>query len=153
MNYYVKLDTDGWVTGTPATEQATDKSLTAVNIPVTSIQYFLRYPTKYRVVNGELRAPANLPDLDIDSLKSIVDKQANQLSTALDTINKQNDLIKAADATIKNLQATAGALGGQLAQSSVTISKLQTALGTVGGSVAQVEAQVKALKPATASSK
>lgn len=153
MTYYVTLDTDGWITGTPATEQATDKSLTAVNIPVTSIQYFLRYPTKYRVVNGELKAPANLPDLDIDSLKSIVDKQANQLSTALDTINKQNDLIKAADATIKNLQATAGALGGQLAQSSVTISKLQTALGTVGGSVAQLEAQVKALKPATASSK
>ena len=153
MNYYVKLDTDGWITGTPATEQATDSGLTAVDVPVTSIQYFLRYPTKYRVVNGELRAPANLPDLDIDSLKSIVDKQASQLSTALDTINKQNDLIKAADATIKNLQATAGALGGQLAQSSVTISKLQTALGTVGGSVAQLEAQVKALKPATASSK
>ena len=153
MTYYVKLDTDGWVTGTPATEQATDSSLTAVNIPVTSIQYFLRYPNKYRVVNGELRAPANLPDLDIDSLKSIVDKQASQLSTALDTINKQNDLIKAADATIKNLQATAGALGGQLAQSSVTISKLQATLGTIGGSVAQLEEQVKALKPATASSK
>ena len=153
MTYYVKLDTDGWVTGTPATEQATDSSLTAVNIPVTSIQYFLRYPTKYRVVNGELQAPANLPDLDIDSLKSIVDKQANQLSTALDTINKQNDLIKAANATIQSLQATAGALGGQLAQSSITISNLQTALGTIGGSIAQLESQVKALKPATASSK
>lgn len=153
MTYYVKLDTDGWITGTPATEQATDSSLTAVNIPVTSIQYFLRYPTKYRVVNGELQAPANLPDLDIDSLKAIVDQQANQLSTALDTINKQNDLINAADATIKNLQATAGSLGGQLAQSSVMISKLQTALGTVGGSVAQLEERVKALKPATVSSK
>lgn len=153
MTYYVKLDTDGWVTGTPATEQATDSSLTAVNIPVTSIQYFLRYPTKYRVVNGELQAPANLPDLDIDSLKSIVDQQANQLSTALNTINKQNDLINASNATIQSLQETAGALGGQLAQSSVTISKLQTALGTIGGSVAQLEAQVKALKPATASSK
>ena len=153
MKYYVTLDADGWVTGTPATEQATDSSLTAVNIPVTSIQYFLRYPSKYRVVNGELQAPANLPDLDIDSLKSIVDKQANQLSTALDTINKQNDLIKESDATIQSLQATAGALGGQLAQSSVMISKLQTALGTVGGSVAQLEERVKALKPATASSK
>ena len=153
MTYYVKLDTDGWIIGTPATKQATDSSLTAVNVPVTSIQYFLRYPTKYRVVNGELRAPANLPDLDIDSLKSIVDQQASQLSTALDTINKQNDLIKAADATIKSLQATAGALGGQLAQSSLTIKNLQTALGTVGGSVAQLEAQVKALNPATASSK
>ena len=86
MIYYVKLDAEGWVTGTPATEQATDKSLTAVDIPATSIQYFLRYPTKYRIVNGELRAPANLPDLDIDSLKSIVDKQASQLNTALDTI-------------------------------------------------------------------
>lgn len=153
MTYYVKLDTDGWVTGTPATEQATDNSLTAVNVPVTSIQYFLRYPTKYRVVNGELQAPANLPDLSIDLLKSIIDQQAGQLSTALDTINKQNDLIKAANATIKSLQATAGALGGQLAQSSVTISKLQTVLGTVGGSVAQLEAQVKTLNPETASSK
>ena len=153
MTYYVTLDTDGWVTGTPATEQTTDNSLTAVDIPVTSIQYFLRYPTKYRVVNGELQAPANLPNLDIDSLKSIVDKQANQLSTALDTINKQNDLINAANATIKSLQATAGALGGQLAQSSVTISNLQTALGVVGGSVAQLEARVTALTPATASSK
>ncbi|MCT2881907.1 hypothetical protein [Lentilactobacillus buchneri] len=153
MTYYVKLDTDGWITGTPATEQAADNSLTAVDIPVTSIQYFLRYPTKYRVVNGELRAPANLPDLDIDSLKAIVDQQASQLSTAMDTINKQNDLIKASNATIQSLQATAGALGGQLAQSSVTISKLQTALGTVGGSVAQLEEQVKALTPATASSK
>ena len=153
MTYYVTLDTDGWVTGTPVTEQATDNSLTAVDIPVTSIQYFLRYPTKYRVVNGELRAPANLPDLDIDSLKSIVDRQANQLSTALDTISKQSDLIKAADATIKSLQATAGALGGQLAQSSVTVTKLQAALGTIGGSIAQLEAQVTALKPAMASSK
>lgn len=153
MAYYVTLDTDGWVTGTPATEQATDNSLTAVNVPVTSIQYFLRYPTKYRVVKGELQAPANLPDLDIDSLKSIVDQQANQLSTALDTINKQKDLINAADATIQSLQATAGALGGQLAQSSVTTNNLQAALGTIGGSVAQLEAQVKALKPATASSK
>ena len=153
MTYYVKLDTDGWITGTPATEQATDSSLTAVDIPVTSIQYFLRYPTKYRVVSGELQAPANLPDLSIDSLKSIIDQQAGQLSTALDTINKQNDLIKAANATIQSLQATAGTLGGQLAQSSVTVTKLQTALGTVGGSVAQLEAQVKALKLATASSK
>ena len=153
MIYYVTLDTDGWVTGTPATEQATDSSLTAVNIPVTSIQYFLRYPTKYRVVNGELRAPANLPDLDIDSLKSIVDQQASQLSTALDTISKQNDLINAANATIKSLQAIAGALGGQLAQSSVTISKLQASLGTIGGSVAQLEERVKALTPVTASSK
>lgn len=149
MTYYVKLDTDGWVTGTPATEQATDSSLTAVNIPVTSIQYFLRYPTKYRVVNGELRAPANLPDLDIDSLKSIINQQANQLSTALDMINKQNDIINASHATIQSLQTTAGTLGGQLAQSSVTISKLQAALGTVGGSVVQLEAQVKALTPAT----
>lgn len=149
MTYYVTLDTDGWVTGTPVTEQAADNSLTAVNIPVTSIQYFLRYPTKYRVVNGELQAPANLPDMDIDSLKSIVDQQATQLSTALDTINQQNDLIKASNATIKSLQATAGSLGGQLAQSSVTISKLQAALGTVGGSVAQLEAQVKALTPVT----
>uniref|UniRef100_UPI00403F841D hypothetical protein n=1 Tax=Lentilactobacillus hilgardii TaxID=1588 RepID=UPI00403F841D len=71
MIYYVTLDTDGWITNTPATEQAADNSLTAVDIPVTSIQYFLRYPTKYRVVNGELKAPANLPNLDIDSLKSI----------------------------------------------------------------------------------
>lgn len=149
MTYYVKLDTDGWITGTPVTEQATDSSLTAVDIPITSIQYFLRYPTKYRVVNGELQAPANLPDLDIDSLKSIVDKQANQLNTALDIINKQNDLINAANATIQNLQATAGALGGQLAQSSITISKLQTALGIVGGSVAKLTAQVKTLTPAT----
>lgn len=153
MNYYVTLDTDGWITGTPATKQTTDKSLTAISIPVTSIQYFLRYPTKYRVVNGELQAPANLPDLDIDSLKSIVDKQANQLSTALDTINKQNDLIKSANVTIQSLQTTAGALGGQLAQSSLTINNLQTALGTIGGSIAQLERQVKALKPATASSK
>lgn len=149
MTYYVTLDTDGWVTGTPTTEQAADNSLSAVNIPVTSIQYFLRYPTKYRVVNGELQAPANLPDLDIDSLKSIVDQQASQLSNALDTINKQNDLIKASNATIQNLQTTAGTLGGQLAQSSVTISNLQTALGTIGGSVAQLTAQVKDLAPAT----
>ncbi|OFA10734.1 hypothetical protein LASUN_16410 [Lentilactobacillus sunkii] len=149
MTYYVTLDTDGWVTGTPATEQATDSSLTAVDIPVTSIQYFLRYPTKYRVVSGELQAPANLPDLDIDSLKSIVDQQASQLSTALDTINQQNDLIKASDATIQNLQATAGDLGSQLAQSSVTISNLQAALGTIGGSVAQLEDRVKELTPTT----
>lgn len=38
MTYYVTLDTDGWVTGTPATEQTSDNSLTAVDIPVTSIQ-------------------------------------------------------------------------------------------------------------------
>lgn len=153
MTYYVTLDTDGWVTGTPATEQAADNSLTAVDIPVTSVQYFLRYPTKYRVVNGQLQAPANLPDLGIDSLKAIIDQQATQLSTAMDTINKQNDLINASNATIQSLQTTAGTLGGQLAQSSVTISNLQTALGTIGGSVAQLEAQVKALTPATTTTK
>ena len=152
MTYYVTLNTDGWVTGTPATEQATDNSLTAVDVPATSIQYFLRYPDKYRVVNGQLQAPANLPDLDIDSLKAIIDQQANQLNTALDTISKQNDLINASNATIQSLQATAGTLGGQLAQSSVTISNLQTALGTIGGSVAQLEAQVKVLTPAASSS-
>lgn len=31
MIYYVTTDTDVWVTGTPATEQATDNSLTTVS--------------------------------------------------------------------------------------------------------------------------
>lgn len=34
MKYYVTLNTDGWVTDTPATEQAADNSLTAVDILV-----------------------------------------------------------------------------------------------------------------------
>jgi len=89
MTYFVTLDTDGWITGTPATEQATDSSLTAVDIPVTSIQYFLRYPTKYRVVNGELQAPANLPNLDIDALRAIIDTQGQQIDSQATQITKQ----------------------------------------------------------------
>lgn len=80
--YYVKPDSDNKFPDkdtTPVREQA--DGLRAVNIPTTSVQYFLRYWWMYAFKGDdsqEVTAPGNLPNLDIDYLQGLIDQQGEQ---------------------------------------------------------------------------
>ncbi|WP_369707369.1 hypothetical protein AB8Z00_04960 [Levilactobacillus brevis] len=88
--YYVKPDSDNKFPDkdtTPVLEPADD--LRAVNIPTTSIQYFLRYWWMYAFKGDgsqEVTAPGNLPNLDIDYLQGLIDKQDDQINQQTTTI-------------------------------------------------------------------
>ncbi|MBS0977488.1 hypothetical protein [Levilactobacillus brevis] len=88
--YYVKPDSDNNFPDkdtTPVLEPA--DGLRAVNIPTTSVQYFLRYWSHYafRGENSqEVTAPGNLPNLDIDYLQSLIDQQGEQAEKQAKTI-------------------------------------------------------------------
>jgi len=93
--YYVKPDTDNQFPDkdtTPALEQA--DGLRAVNIPTTSIQYFTRYWWMYAFKGDdsqEVTPPGNLPNLDIDYLQGLIDKESETiqgLQTALGSATK-----------------------------------------------------------------
>lgn len=96
--YYVKPDSDNKFPDkdtTPALEPA--EGLREVNVPITSVQYFLRYWSHYAFKgedSKELTAPGNLPSLDIDYLQGLIDQQGEQAE-------KQ-------DKTIKGLQTALG---------------------------------------------
>lgn len=88
--YYVKPDSDNKFPDketTPVLEPADD--LRAVNIPTTSVQYFTRYWWMYAFKSDdsqEVTAPGNLPNLDIDYLQGMIDKQGDQISQQTMTI-------------------------------------------------------------------
>ncbi|MCP9614881.1 hypothetical protein [Levilactobacillus brevis] len=93
--YYVKPDSDNQFPDkdtTPALEPA--DGLRAVNIPTTSIQYFTRYWWMYAFKGDdsqEVTAPGNLPNLDIDYLQGLIDKEGETiqgLQTALGSATK-----------------------------------------------------------------
>lgn len=93
--YYVKPDSDNKFPDkdtTPVLESA--DGLRAVNIPTTSIQYFTRYWWMYafkRDDSQEVTAPGNLPNLDIDYLQGLIDKEGETiqgLQTALGSATK-----------------------------------------------------------------
>lgn len=93
--YYVKPDTDNQFPDkdtTPVLEPADD--LRAVNIPTTSIQYFTRYWWMYAFKSDdsqEVTAPGNLPNLDIDYLQGLIDKEGETiqgLQTSLGSATK-----------------------------------------------------------------
>lgn len=107
FTYYVKTDKDGFITDAPALDAA--DGLTAVTCGATTKDYLLKYYTKYRVDNGNLVAPGNLPDMSIEALQNIINQQGSQLDTAL--------------ATIKTLQAMAGTLTTQQTQLNTTLTK------------------------------
>lgn len=80
--YYVKSDSDNQFPDketTPVLESA--DGLRAVNIPTTSLQYFLRYWWMYAFKSDdsqEVTAPGNLPNLDIDYLQGLINQQGEQ---------------------------------------------------------------------------
>lgn len=88
--YYVKPDSDNMFPDkdtTPVLEQA--DGLRAVNIPTTSVQYFLRYWSHYAFKGDnsqEVTAPGNLPNLDIDYLQGLIDQQGEQAEKQAKTI-------------------------------------------------------------------
>lgn len=93
--YYAKPDSDNKFPDkdtTPVLEPADD--LRAVNIPTTSIQYFTRYWWMYAFKSDdsqEVTAPGNLPNLDIDYLQGLIDKEGETiqgLQTALGSATK-----------------------------------------------------------------
>lgn len=110
--YWIKFNSDGLLTEAPLTE-AKD-GYTEVEVPATSVQYLTRYWQAYRydADRKTLLAPANLPNLDIDALKSLIDQQSQSISQQTDTINKQA-------ATIKDLQTSLG----EATQAQVTAQK------------------------------
>lgn len=81
--YYVKSDSDNKFPDkdtTPVLEPADD--LRAVNIPTTSVQYFTRYWWMYAFKSDdsqEVTAPGNLPNLDIDYLQGLIDKEGETI--------------------------------------------------------------------------
>ncbi|WP_024746632.1 hypothetical protein [Levilactobacillus namurensis] len=93
--YYVKPDSDNQFPDkdtAPVLEPA--DGLRAVNIPTTSIQYFTRYWWMYAFKSDdsqEVTAPGNLPNLDIDYLQGLIDKEGETiqgLQTALGSATK-----------------------------------------------------------------
>ena len=93
--YYVKSDSDNKFPDkdtTPVLESA--DGLRAVNIPITSIQYFTRYWWMYAFKSNdsqEVTAPGNLPNLDIDYLQGLIDQEGETiqgLQTALGSATK-----------------------------------------------------------------
>lgn len=93
--YYVKPDSDNKFPDkdtTPVLEPA--DGLRTVNIPTTSVQYFLRYWWMYAFKGDgsqEVTAPGNLPNLDIDYLQGLIDKEGETiqgLQTALGNATK-----------------------------------------------------------------
>ncbi|WP_061776540.1 hypothetical protein [Levilactobacillus senmaizukei] len=93
--YYVKPDSDNKFPEKdtmPVLESA--DGLRAVNIPTTSIQYFTRYWWMYAFKSDdsqEVTAPGNLPNLDIDYLQGLIDKEGETiqgLQTALGSATK-----------------------------------------------------------------
>ncbi|MDT7014629.1 hypothetical protein [Levilactobacillus namurensis] len=93
--YYVKPDSNNKFPDkdtAPVLEPA--DGLRAVNIPTTSIQYFTRYWWMYAFKSDdsqEVTPPGNLPNLDIDYLQGLIDKEGETiqgLQTALGSATK-----------------------------------------------------------------
>ena len=88
--FHVKPDSDNNFPDketTPTLDPA--DGLRAVNIPTTSVQYFTRYWWMYAFKSDdsqEVIAPGNLPNLDIDYLQGLIDKQDDQINQQTMTI-------------------------------------------------------------------
>lgn len=118
QTYYVKLDKDGFVTDQPSLDKA--DGLTEVQCPASSVGYFTRYFTKYRVVNNQLVAPGNLPDISIDYLTNLINKQQDEINQQQDQIKAQTDNVNKLSNANNELQKMVGGLTAQL---SVALNK------------------------------
>jgi len=95
---YVTVDETGFITDFKLT--AAD-GYQAVTVPLAWIDAVMKYPKKFRVVNGALAAPGNLPSISVNELKQDLDKANNTIADQQTTITK--------------LQQLAGTLTGQIA--------------------------------------
>ncbi|WP_394879174.1 hypothetical protein [Levilactobacillus brevis] len=136
--YYVKPDSDNQFPDkdtTPVLDPA--DGLRAVNIPTTSVQYFLRYWWMYAFKGDdsqEVTAPGNLPNLDIDYLQGLIDKQGdqiNQQTTTIQGLQKANkDLKSSNELTQQGLMEAVDYLSSQLTPASTTTGTDSTATST-----------------------
>lgn len=95
---YVLPDEQGFVRDFKLT--AAD-GYTAITVPLAWVSDFMKYPSKFSIIDGALKAPGNLPTLSIDELKQKLDKA--------------NDTIDTQQGTITQLQQAIGTLTGQIA--------------------------------------
>jgi len=93
-----------------------------ITIPLPWIESVMKYPTKFRVMDGVLKSPGNLPSISTDELKT-------QLDTANQTIEEQKS-------TITQLQTLSGKLVGQQVVLDATISELKQVAGQLTGQIA-----------------
>lgn len=136
MNYWIKTNADGLVSEAPLTE-AKD-GYTEVDVPVTSAQYFTRYWQAYRYDGSKLLAPANLPNLDIDALRSVIDQQQKQIeSLTTDNQGLQKALGEATQAQVTAQQ-----------QFTTTSQTFQQQFGDLTKQLVGLTQQVAALTPA-----
>lgn len=126
--YYVKSDSDNQFPDkdtTPVLEPA--DGLRAVNIPTTSVQYFLRYWWMYAFKGDdsqEVTPPGNLPNLDIDYLQGLIDQQGKQIDQQtknIESLQTENKSLKSAnELTQHGLMEAVDYLSSQLATASAT---------------------------------
>lgn len=145
MNYWIKTNTDGLVSEAPLTE-AKD-GYTEVDVPVTSAQYFTRYWQAYRYDGSKLLAPANLPNLDIDALRTVVDQQQKQIETQSDTIGNLTNDLKSATGTIKQLQQLTQTENTQQLTTQATIKQLQQLAVSLNQQTLTLQQKIDALTP------
>lgn len=134
--YYVKADSDGFVAEAPVLEPA--EGLVTVEVPTTSIDYFLRYYTKYALNGTTLSAPGNLPDLNIDYLRDIIDRQGKQLDLSVSTVEDLKQMLS------QSAQAQAD-LSNQVTNAQTTIQQLQD----LASQLTQQIAMLSMAQPAT----
>lgn len=137
--YYVKSDSDNQFPDketTPVLESA--DGLRAVNIPTTSLQYFLRYWWMYAFKGDdsqEVTAPGNLPNLDIDYLQGLIDQQDEQIEQQtknIESLQTENKSLKSAnELTQQGLMEAVDYLSSQLPPASAT-----TDTGSAAASIA-----------------
>ena len=126
--YYVKPDSDNKFPDkdtTPVLEPA--DGLRTVNIPTTSVQYFLRYWWMYAFKGDdsqEVTAPGNLPNLDIDYLQGLIDQQGEQIDQQtknIESLQTENKSLKSAnELTQQGLMEAVDYLSSKITPASTT---------------------------------
>jgi len=118
---YVVVDDQGFITDFKLTAA---ENYQEVTIPLAWTDAVVKYPTKFRVVDGTLKSPGNLPTVSTEDLKKQLDS-ANQI------IADQNS-------TIAQLKALSGKLVGQQAELDATTTQLKTIAGQLTGQIASL---------------
>lgn len=140
MKYFVTIKEDNYIDDLSL---ETKSGYTEVDVPLTSVQYFTRWFNHYRLIDGQIQGPGNLPSLDVDYLKGLVDNLGNKLIQATEKLDKQNvaleksqgvittltNKLNDSDKTIEQLKQMAGKLTDQIVTSNKTIKQLQELSG------------------------
>lgn len=127
---FIKFDKDGFLSEAPLLDK-TD-GYTAIQVGDITEEYIVRYWSKYRYVDGNLMAPGNLPDLNTDTLITLIQRQSEQIAT-------QGEQLAAYKDTLDKTTQAAAKLGSTQAQLQVTIDKANEAMAKIGGQVAKLQ--------------